>query len=211
MLKDHVNTLINQRFRCIRLFRRIEPGIGPDHRNGDIRVHFLGVDIAGVDALNDFGNRERSDIADLVRFGHHSRNRAHHGAAFVKARVIGGNIGAVALVAGRMFKLHIGEFGGNRIGRVHITERGGEDDLAAAKCHLGQHTLGIGAFGNVFLIGGFNFVTQSRLDRQTALIVLKRPAAIANRADIDPASLEFARGTGRSGEGQTKAQCSGRQ
>ena len=89
-----------------------------------------------------------------------------HGAAFVEARVIGRDVGMLALVAGGMFELHIGELGGHGIGRIHVAERGGEDDVAARQRHLRQHALGIGAFGHVFLIGGFHLVAISGLDGQ---------------------------------------------
>ena len=144
-----------------------------------------------VDARDNFRNRVRADVADLVRLGHLARNVALNGAAFVEARVIGRHVGAVALVAGGVLELHIREFGGDRIGRVHIAKRGGEDDVAAAQSHLGQNALSVGAFRHVFLILDLDLIAVSRLHGQSAFVVLEGPAAIADGADVDEAGLDL--------------------
>ena len=128
--KDNIDALFDQRLGGIGLFRRVEPGIGPDHRYFHIGVDLAGMDKGGIDAHHHFGNRERPDIADLVRFGHAARDGAHDGAPLIKPGIIGGDVGGQPLEAGGMFKLHIGKFGGDVVGGIHIAERRGENDLA---------------------------------------------------------------------------------
>ena len=96
-----------------------------------------------------------------------------------------------------MFKLHIGELGGDGVGRIHIAERGGEHDIAPAQRHLGQNALRIGAFGHIFLKGDFHLVAVSFLKRHRPLMVLKGPAAVADRADIDKAGFDLVHACGK--------------
>ena len=148
------------------------------------------MDIGRVDALDDLGDREAADIADLVGLGHASGDGADDGAAFVKAGVIGRKV-LGSLVAGGVLEFHIGEFLGDVDGRVHEAKAGGEDQLVAGQRQLGQRAFGIGALRHAFDEGGFDPVAIFLFDGLTAKVVLIGPAAIAHGADIDKADLQL--------------------
>jgi hypothetical protein len=97
----------------------------------------------------------------------------------------------LALEAGGMFELHVRELGGDGIGRVHVAERGGEDDVAAAQRHLRQHALGVRAFGHAFLPLDLDLVAEMLCTFIAATWWCWGPAAIADRADIDEAGLHL--------------------
>jgi hypothetical protein len=92
-----------------------------------------------------------------------------------------------------VLELHIRKLGGDLVGRVHVAERGREDDVAAGAGEALDGAFGIGAFRHAFQIGGFDLVAELFLRREAALIVLIGPAEIADRADIDETGLHLGR------------------
>ncbi len=110
------------------------------------------------------------------------------------------------LVAGRMLELHLRELRGDGVGRVHIAERGGEDDVTARQRHLGQHPLGVGALGHILLKRGLDLVAELLDHRPPSKLVLIGPAAVADRADIDEAGLNLVLSEGGPAKQQPEAE-----
>ena len=99
-----------------------------------------------------------------------------------------------------MLELHVGEFLRHGVGRVHVAERGREDDVAAGAGEALERALGVGAFRHAFEIGEFDLLlaAQVLLRFEGALMMLIRPAEVADRADIDEAGLDLGFGRHRS-------------
>jgi hypothetical protein len=210
VLRDHVHALFDHRLRGVGFLRRVEPGVGPDHHKLDVRVHLLRVQEVGVYPLDDLGDREGGDVADLVGLGHLARDVADDRPALVEAGVIGGEV-VGALVARRVLELDVGKLLGHVHRGVHEAEGRGEDEPRAGQRHLGQDALGVGAFGHVLLVDRLDPVAVGGFHRKPALVVLEGPAAVADGADVDEADLERrlraggqaergGRGGGRAGE-----------
>ena len=70
-----------------------------------------------------------------------------------------------------MFELHIRELFGHFFGRVHKTERGGEDKVVTGLGQLTDHTFSIGPFWHTFDIAGRNGIAEFGFNRLTADIV----------------------------------------
>jgi len=183
-----VCTLLDQRIGRVRFFARIKPCVDPNDFELDIRVGFLGEEVSGVDAAHNFGDRERSDVADRVGFGHFARDMTDDCAPLVKAGRIGRNV-VRTFVACCVLKLHIREFLGDVDGRVHIAKGGREDHLVTRKRHLGHHALSISPFRHTFNEGCFYLIAIGFNDRLAAFVMLVGPAEITDRADIDEAYL----------------------
>ena len=77
--------------------------------------------------------------------------------------------------------------------RIHVAERGREDQLVAGAGQLFDRTLGVRAFADVFEIGGFDLVAEFLDDRLAADLVLIGPAEIADRSEINEPDLELVR------------------
>ena len=75
---------------------------------------------------------------------------------------------------------------------VHVAEGGREDELVALRGEIGDHVLGIRAFGDILDIGGLHLVAEMRLRLLAADIVLIGPTEIADRTQIDKANLQRA-------------------
>src|SRR5262249_20348322 len=76
-------------------------------------------------------------------------------------------------------------------GRVHVAERGGEDQLVAGARKLLDGTLGIRAFRDVLQVGRLDLVAESLRQALAADLVLIGPTHVADRAEIDEADLEL--------------------
>ena len=113
----------------------------------------------GVDAGDDFRNRERADIAEHAGLRHLGRDLALDVAALVQARRIGRHV-LVALVAGGVLEMHVRIFLRDLQRRVHVAERGREDQLVAGAHQLLDGALGVGTFGDVLEIGGLDLVAE---------------------------------------------------
>ena len=90
-----------------------------------------------------------------------------------------------------MLELHVRELRGDRHGRVHEAERGGEDDRAAGAGEALDGALGVRAFGDVFEKGGLDLVAEFLVDQLAADVMRLRPAAIGLGADIEEAGLDL--------------------
>ena len=104
--------------------------------------------------------------------------------------IVGRDIRMVSLVTRRMLELNVRELAGDLVGRIHVAEGGGEDDVAAGTGEALDGALGVGAFRHAFEIGQLNiFLAEILLHLERALMVLVRPAEIADRPHIDVAGL----------------------
>ena len=172
----------------------IVPGIGPDDLHLEVRIDRLRAQHEGVDAGDDFRDREGHDVARRAGLRHLGRDLADHVAALVELGIVGRHVFG-SLVAGGVLELHVRKLGGNLQRRLHEAEGGREDDVAAVTGEALDGALGVG-FRNVLDIGCLDLVAQFLLDREAALIVLVGPAEVADRADIDPAGLGLGLGVG---------------
>ena len=141
------------------------------------------------------GNRERADIAEHAGLRHLRRDHALDVAALVPPRRIGRHV-LVALVAGGVLEMHVGIFLGDLQRRVHVAERGREDQLVAGADQLLDGALGVGAFRHVLEIGGLDLVAEFLHQRLARQFVLIGPAEVADRAEIDEPDLQLVGGQG---------------
>ena len=147
----------------------------------------------GVDAGDDFRDRERADIAEHAGLRHLAGDDALDVAALVEPAGIGRHV-LVALVAGGVLEMHVGIFLRDLQRRVHVAERGGEDQLVAGAHQLLDRALGVRAFADVFEIGGLDLVAEFLDQRLAREFMLVGPAEIADRAEIDEADFELVGG-----------------
>ena len=92
--------------------------------------------------------------------------------------------------AGGVLEVHVGVLLGRRLHRVAEAERGGEDDLVAVLDEVLDDLRGLGPLGDVLLVGGLDGVAELLLDVLAAVVVGRCPAAVVDRADVDPGRLE---------------------
>ena len=78
--------------------------------------------------------------------------------------------------------------------RVHVAERGREDQLVAGAGELLDRALGVRTFADVLEKGGLDLVAELLHHRLAAELVLIGPAEIADRAEIDEADLQLVGG-----------------
>ncbi len=200
---DHVDTLREQRVRRLALAARVEPRVRPDHLDLG-----LGIDAAhalreGVDALHDFGNGERGDVAGDVGLGHPAGDDAAEVAPLVEARVVDADV-LGHLVAGAVLEGDVRELRRDLDRRVHVAERRREHELAPAGREFPDHALGVRAFGHVLHELRRHLGAQRLFHRLAALVVLVGPAGVADGTHVDEADLErFLRGAGP-GRGQAQ-------
>ena len=155
----------------------------------------------GVDAHDDFRNRERDDVAGDARLGFLGGDLAEDVAAFVEAGVVEAHVRR-RLVAGGVLELHLRELLGHLQLGIHEAERGAEDDAAAFAGEALEDALGVRAFGDVLDVSGLNLVAEFLLDGEAALVVLVGVAKVTDRAGVDPAGLELGRFGGGNAESQ---------
>ena len=115
-------------------------------------------------------------------------------AAFVEAAGIGAHV-LGALEAGGVLEIHVRDISWRHLQRrVHVAERGGEDQLVAGARELLDRALGVGAFADVLEIGGLDLVAERLRQGLAADFMLVGPAEIADRAEIDEADFELVGG-----------------
>ena len=175
----------------------------PDDLHLDVRIDALRAQHRRIDAGDHLWNRERADIAEHAGLRHFRGDLALDVAALIPARRIGRHV-LVALVAGRMFEMHIGIFPGDLQRRVHVAEGGGEDQLVAGAHELLDRTFGVRTFADVLQVSGLDLVAEFLDQRLARDFVLVGPAEISNRAEIDEAYFELV------GGGCAEQACSGR-
>ena len=196
MLSDHVRAAVEERLGCLTLGLRVEPGVGPDHAHGRLRIHLTDAEGEGVDTADDLGNREGRDVADLVRLRHRSGELTGDEAWLFDLAEAGADVGS-CLEPGDMDERRVREILGDVDRRVHVAERRREDDVVAVLSELADHPLGVSrVLRDVLLVGGLD-VRDCFFERESSLIVRVGPAEVADRADID--EPDFDRLTGRCG------------
>ena len=193
MLHDDVGALVEQRFGRISFLAGIEPGVGPDDLDLDVRIDRLRPEHRGVDTRDDFGDRERCNIAEHTGLRHLGGNDALDVAAFVEPAGISRHVFG-ALVAGSVLEMNLGIFLRHLQRRFHVTERRREDQLVAGARQLFDRPLGVGAFADIFEVGGLDLVAEFLDECQTGEVMLVGPAEISDRAEIDEADLELVGG-----------------
>ena len=190
VLHDHVGALVEQRLGGVGFLAGIEPGVHPDDLDLDVGIDGLRAEHRGVDAHDDFGDRERADIAEHAGLRHLAGDHALDVTAFVEPAVIDRHV-LVFLEAGGVLEMHVRIFLGDLQRRVHVAERGGEDQLVAGAHELLDGALGVGTLRHVFEIGGLDLVAELLDHRLPRDLVLVGPAEIADRAEVDEPDLQF--------------------
>ena len=202
MLHDHVGALIEQRLGGVSFLAGVEPGVRPDDLDLDVGIDGLRAEDGGVDAHDDFRDRERADVAEHAGLRHLAGDDALNVAALVEPAVIDRHV-LVALEAGGVLEMHVGIFLRHLQRRIHVAERGGEDQLVAGARQLFDRSFGVGTFADVLEVGGLDLVAEFLDQRLPRNFMLIGPAEIADRAEIDKAYLELV------GGGCAEQACSG--
>ena len=159
VLGNNVSALIHQHLGGVSLLGRIKPGIHPDHLDLDVRVDRMGAEQKGINAADDFGNRERGDITNRVGFRDLARNHALHIAAFVETRDVGRDIIRVLVPCG-MLELYVREAFGHFERGLHVAERGCEDKFVSSLGEFCNRTFGVWSLRYVLHKGGLDVVTE---------------------------------------------------
>ena len=200
MLGDDVGALADQHLGRVRLLAGVEPRAHPDDLQLEVGVDGLRAQQEGVDAADHLRDRERGDVARDPALRHPRRDLADDVASLVEARRIRGHV-VGPLVARGVLELHVREVPGHLDGRLHVAERGGEDDSGPLADEAGDRAFGVGAFGHVLDVDGLDPVAERFLDREPPLIVLVGPAVVADRADVDESDHQLV-GAGDGGDGE---------
>ena len=208
MLHDDIGALVEQCLGGVGFLAGIEPGIHPDDLDLDVRIDALRADHGGVDAGDNFRNRERADIAEHAGLRHLGRDLALDVAALVPARRIGRHV-LVALVAGSVLEMHVRVFLRDLQRRIHVAEGRREDQLVAGAHQLLDGALGVGTLRDVLEIGGLDLVAEFFYERLTRVVVLVGPAEVADRAKVDEPDLQLVGGRGAARDAPGKQQRSG--
>ena len=195
MLHDHVGALVEQGLGGVGFLAGVEPRVHPDDLDLDVGIDGLRAEHRGVDAHDDFRDRERADIAEHAGLRHLAGDDALDVAALVEPAVIDRHV-LVALEAGGVLEMHVGIFLRDLQRRIHVAERGGKDQLVAGAHELFDRTLGIGTLADVFEVGGLDLVAELLHQRLAGEVVLVGPAEVADRAKIDKSDLELVGGRG---------------
>ena len=88
MLDQNVGALVEQGLGGIGLLAGVEPCVHPDNLDLDVGIDRLRAEHGGVDAHDDFRDRERTDIAEYAGFRHLAGNNALDVTALVEPAVI---------------------------------------------------------------------------------------------------------------------------
>ena len=83
-----------------------------------------------------------------------------------------------------MLELNVRKTFGNLERRVHITERGSEDEVGALAGKTGNGALRIRPFAHFLHIQSLDLIAKLFLDGKSSLIVLVGPAVVADRANV---------------------------
>jgi len=149
----------------------------------------------GVDVADDGRNRKRPDKAKRVCLGHLTGDNADQIEAFLEARLIDRNVWP-GLEPVDMLEFDVRKQLGDLLQRLHVAERGCEDQLVAVGGELTKHAFGIGGLRDVFHERGLDLVAHLLFETEPAHVVLLGPAAVATRAQIDERNLERLGGEG---------------
>ncbi|MGY4350003.1 hypothetical protein ACVWXM_006496 [Bradyrhizobium sp. GM7.3] len=80
--------------------------------------------------------------------------------------------------------------------RIHVAERGGEDQLVAGADELLDRAFGVGALRHVFEKGGLDLVAELLHQRLACQLMLIGPAEVTDRAEIDKSDFQLVGGGG---------------
>ena len=198
---QHVGLLTDERLGGIGFLARIVPSRSPDYANFNIGIDALSAKRIGIDALEDFGNRNGSDVTQNVRLRHRTGEFAGKITRFIKAGRIVGHVGR-SLITRSMLELNVRELLGNLKNRVHVAERGRKDELVALLREVAKHAFAVSSGGNVLYRRELYFVAIYLFERDTGEVVLTRPAFLTRRTHIDESHFVGARSfIGGSGSG----------
>ena len=189
VVRDDVSALRHQRTGRVALLARVVPAVHPDHPHLHLGIDRARAQRERVDPLQDLGDREGRHVTELSRLAHPAGHHAREIATFVEAGVVGVDVRR-RLVAGRMLELRIWKLLGDLQRRVHEAERGREYQRVALLRKVADHALGIGTLGHLLDEAGLDLVAQRLFQRQSSGVVLRGPARIAHRTDIDECDLE---------------------
>ncbi len=203
VLHDHVGTLVEQCLGGVGLLTGIEPRIHPDDLDLDVRVDRLRTEHGGVDTRHDFRDRERADIAEHARLRRLGGDLSLDVAALIEARRISRDV-LVTLVASVVLEEDVGIFLRHLDGRIHVAERGGEDQLVSGARKLLDRAFRIGPLVDVLEIGGLDLVPEVLHQRLPPELMLVGPSEVADRPEIDEADLQLPL------SGRVEDTCSGR-
>ena len=197
VLEQHVSALVQQALGAFGFLGRIKPAVHPDDLGLDLGVHALGTQGEGVDVADHLRNWDRADDTQGAGLAHRTCDHAGHvgtfkGTAVVHAHVFG------RLVTGGVFELHVLVVGGNLEHGLHVAKRRGEDDLVALSDQIANHAFCVRAFRHFFDERGLDLVAQLGFQGLATIVVSKRPASIADGADIDEGDLQRVSLDGRS-------------
>ena len=185
---------IEQRGRAVALRGRVMPGVDPADVHGALGAGLLGAQhdrVAQPDLLRD---GERGHVAQLgvavelgAGAGQHAREVLH---------VLDGTeevaeVGAVGLVAGEVQEGRVRELLGDRGHRVHVAERGADDEVEALAREAPEDLLRVCALGHELHVRdmGVRHVLAEVLE---TLVVGLAPAAVVVGSDEDHRDVELA-------------------
>ena len=161
----------------------------------------MGTQQKGVNAPDNFGDGERSDIADGVGLGDLARDHALHITTLIETCDVGRDIVRI-LVPRSMLKLDVREALGHFKGGLHVAERSREDKFVSSFGEFRNRTFGVWSFRDVLHIGGLDLVPKLLFQHQPALIVGVGPAMVTRRAKINKPDFQFVSRGGPGGQRQ---------
>ena len=177
---------------------RIEPGIDHHQLGGDLRVDRLRRQGERVHPHHDFGDLERTEIADHPCLRHASGDRADHRSALIEALVVKADVVGL-LVTGAMLELGVRQLLGGLDRLVHEAEGRGEDQLVALLREVLDDRDGACVFLHILDVARDDLTLQRLVHREPALVVRPAPAIVADRPRIDEAELQRFGGEARVG------------
>ena len=184
VLSENVRPLTQQSLGRVGVFGRIVPSVGPNHLYLNIRINGFGTQCKGVDTLQNFRNRERSDITDDVALSCTAGKHTGQIAAFVEANVVIRHVGR-SLVTGGMLEFHIRVFFSKLLHVVHVAEAGSENQLVAVGNHLTNNSFCVSSFRNILHECRRDFIFTYLINSvDTADVMLFCIANVRNRSHI---------------------------
>ena len=192
VLRNHTNdvgAIGNQCLGRLALECRIEPGVRPDQLHRCVGIHCTGAERPCIDAAKDFRNRVRREKSELAGLRCRARSHARQPRGILCRA---GELRQVrcALVTGGELEADIRVLLGRSNERILESERGAEDHRVAVGDEVFDDLQCLVTFGNVFLVGRDDVVTEFGLHRFAALVVGGGPTTVVDRADVDPGSLQ---------------------
>ena len=189
MLGNNVGPGIDQSDCCLFFSSGIIPGIGPEDFDLHVGIDALRTQSEGVDAADDFRDRESSHIADDIGFCFLTGNDACDVTGFVHTAEVVAYVGS-RFETGAVQESNVGIFFGDVDRRVHIAKAGGKDHFVALGSQLSDDAFRIGTLGNGFDVTGLN-VGHVFFDILTAQFVCHGIAAVFGRADVNESDFGF--------------------